>query len=213
MEDHISHLLRNTLRQTIKFMYTIKQQNLSNKARYKYISSFTSRKLTHPKLSPNSILTGALIGIRLASPIILGTCSTQKAAHKNHAWVYVATDATQIRVYDATAAPAISVDVNPDLGAHRHDNRPLLQCPRRGDYERTSVQHQNLLRRHVHSIVHVFQSFILIFEYFSLEDLVISKMFFEGLCSSSINSMSHVANSVSLALSDTVKFLCSSISS
>jgi hypothetical protein len=35
VEDHRSHLLGNTLRQTIKFMYTIKQQNLSNKARYK----------------------------------------------------------------------------------------------------------------------------------------------------------------------------------
>jgi hypothetical protein len=132
VEDHKSHLLRNTLRQTIKFLYTIKQQNLSNKARYKYISSFTSRKLTHPELPPNSILTGALIGIRLASPIIPGTCSTHKAAHGNHAWVHVVTDATQIRVYDATAAPAIPVDVLLDPDAHRHDNRPLLQCPRRG---------------------------------------------------------------------------------
>jgi hypothetical protein len=70
MEDHISHLLRNTLRQTIKFMYIIKQLNLSNKARYKYISSFTSRKLTHPKLSPNSIVIGVLIDVHLASPVI-----------------------------------------------------------------------------------------------------------------------------------------------
>jgi hypothetical protein len=139
VEDHRSHLLRNTLRQTIKFMYTIKQQNLSNKARYKYISSFTSRKLTHPELPLNSILTGALIGIRLASPIVPWTCSTHKAAHGNHAWVHVATDATHIHVYDATVAPAIPVDVLPDLGAHRQDNRPLLQCPRRGDYERMSV--------------------------------------------------------------------------
>jgi hypothetical protein len=38
-------------------MYTIKQLNLSNKARYKYISRLTSRKLTHPELPPNSILT------------------------------------------------------------------------------------------------------------------------------------------------------------
>jgi hypothetical protein len=139
VEDHRSHLLKNTLRQTIKFMYTIKQQNLSNKTRYKYISSFTSRKLTHPELPPNSILTGALIGVRLASPIILGTCSTHKTTHRNHAWVHVATNATQIRVYDATVAPAIPVDVLLDPSAHRHDNRPLLQCPRRGDYERTSV--------------------------------------------------------------------------
>jgi hypothetical protein len=139
VEDHRSHLLGNTLRQTIKFMYTIKQKNLSNKARYKYISSSTSRKLTHPKLPPNSILTGALIGVRLVSPIIPGTCSTHKASHGNHAWVHVATYATQIHVYDATAAPAIPVDVLPDPGAHRHDNRPLLQCPRKGDYERTSV--------------------------------------------------------------------------
>jgi hypothetical protein len=139
MEDHISHLLENTLRQTIKFMYTIIQKKLSNKARYKYISSFTSKKLTHPELPPNSILTGALIGIHLASPIVPWTCSTHKAAHGNYAWVHVATDATQIRVYDATVAPAISVDVLPNPGAHRHDNRPLLQCPRRGDYERTSV--------------------------------------------------------------------------
>jgi hypothetical protein len=85
MEDHRSHLLRNTLNQMIKFLYTIKQQNLSNKARYKYISSFTSRKLTHPKLSQNNILTGALIGIRLMSPIVPGTCNTHKAAHGNHA--------------------------------------------------------------------------------------------------------------------------------
>jgi hypothetical protein len=85
VEDHRSHLLRNTLTQTIKFLYTIKQQKLSNKARYKYISSFTSRKLTHTELPPNNILTGALIGIRLASPIIPGTCSTQKATHGNHA--------------------------------------------------------------------------------------------------------------------------------
>jgi hypothetical protein len=139
VEDHRSHLLGNTLRQMIKFMYTIKQQNLSNKARYKYISRFTSRKLTHPKLPPNSILTGALIGVRLAPPIVPRTCNTHKATHGNHAWVHVATDATQIRVYDATAAPAIPVDVLPDPGAHRHDNRSLLQCPRRGDYERTSV--------------------------------------------------------------------------
>jgi hypothetical protein len=123
----------------IKFLYTIKQQNLSNKARYKYISSFTSKKITHPELPPNSILTGALIGVRLASPIIPGTYNTHKAAHGNHVWVHVATDATQIYVYDATAAPAIPVDVLPDPGAHRHDNRSLLQCPRRGDYERTSV--------------------------------------------------------------------------
>jgi hypothetical protein len=139
MEDHISHLLENTLRQTIKFMYTIIQKKLSNKARYKYISSFTSKKLTHPELPPNSILIGALIGIHLASPIVPLTCSTHKAAHGNYVWVHVATDATQIRVYDATVAPAIPVDVLPNPGAHRHDNRPLLQCPRRGDYERTSV--------------------------------------------------------------------------
>jgi hypothetical protein len=139
VEDHRSHLLGNTLRQTIKFLYTIKQQNLSNKARYKYISSFTSRKLTHLELPPNNILTRALIGARLASPIVSRMCSTHKAAHRNHAWVHVVTDATQIRVYDSTAAPAILVDVLPDPGAHRHDNRPLLQCPRRGDYERMSV--------------------------------------------------------------------------
>jgi hypothetical protein len=111
VEDHRSHLLRNTLRQTIKFMYTIKQQNLSDKARYKYISRFTPRKLTHPELPPNSILTGALIGVRLASPIIPETCSTHKATHENHDWVHVATDATQIRVYDAMAAKAILVNV------------------------------------------------------------------------------------------------------
>jgi hypothetical protein len=139
VEDHRSQLLENTLRQTITFLYTIKQQNLSNKARYKYISNFTSRKLTHPELPPNSILTGALISVHIASPIIPGTCSTHKATHGNHAWVHVVTDATQIRVYDTTAAPAIPVDVLPDPGAHRHDNWPLLQCPRRGDYERTSV--------------------------------------------------------------------------
>jgi hypothetical protein len=120
-------------------LYIIKQQNLSNKGRYKYISSFTSRKLTHPKLPTNNILTGALIGVRLASPIVPRTCSTHKATHGNHAWVHVEIDATQIRIYDATAAPAIPVDVLPDPGAHRHDNRPLLQCPRRGDYGRTSV--------------------------------------------------------------------------
>jgi hypothetical protein len=139
VEDHISHLLRNTLGQTIKFLYTIKQQNLSDKARYKYISSFTSRKSTHPELPPNSIQTGALIGVRLSSPIVIGTYNTYKATHGNHVWVHVATDATQIRVYDATTAPTIPIDVLPDPGAHRHDNRPLLQCPRRGDYERTSV--------------------------------------------------------------------------
>jgi hypothetical protein len=139
VEDHRSHLFGNTLRQMIKFMYTIKQQNLFNKARYKYISIFTSRKITHPELPPNSILTGALIGVRLASPIIPGMCSTHKAAHGNHAWVHVVTDATQIHVYDATVAPTIPVDVLPDLGAHQHDNRLLLQCPRRGDYERTSA--------------------------------------------------------------------------
>jgi hypothetical protein len=139
VEDHRSHLLGNTLRQTIKFLYIIKQQNLSNKARYKYISSFTSRKLTHPELPPNSILIAALIGVRLTSPIVAGTYSTHKAVNRNHAWVHVATDATHIRVYDATAAPAIPVDVLPDPGAHQHDNRSLLQCPRRGDYERTSV--------------------------------------------------------------------------
>jgi hypothetical protein len=65
----------------IKFMYIIKQLNLSNKARYKYISSFTSKKLTHLELPPNRILTGALIGVCLASPIILGTCSTHKDVH------------------------------------------------------------------------------------------------------------------------------------
>jgi hypothetical protein len=139
LEDHRRHLLRNTVKQMIKFMYTIKQLNLSNKVRYKYISSFTSRKLTHPELPPNSILTGALIGVRLVSPVVPGTCSTHKAAHGNHAWVHVTTDATQIRVYDATAAPAIPVDVLPAPGAHQYDNWSLLQCPRRGDYERTSV--------------------------------------------------------------------------
>jgi hypothetical protein len=66
-------------------------------------------------------------------------CSMHKAAHENDAWVHVATDATQIRVYDTTAAPAIPADVLPAPSAHRHDNQSLLQCPRRGDYERTSV--------------------------------------------------------------------------
>jgi hypothetical protein len=132
VEDHRSHLLKNTLRQTIKFMYTIKQLNLSNKARYKYIRSFTSRKLTHPELPPNSILTGALIGVCLASPVVPGTCSMHKATHGNHAWVHVATDATHIQVYAATVAPAMPAEVLPAPGAHRHDNWPLLQCPRRG---------------------------------------------------------------------------------
>jgi hypothetical protein len=63
-----------------------------------------------------------------------------KAAHGNHAWVHVVTDAIQIHVYDATAAPPIPADVLPAPGAPRHDNQPLLQCSRRGgDYERTSV--------------------------------------------------------------------------
>jgi hypothetical protein len=137
VEDHRSHLLGNILRQTIKFLYTIKQLNLSNEARYKYISTLTSRKLTHPELPPNSILIGALIDVRLASPVVPGTCSTHKATHENHAWVHVATDATQIRVYDATTAPTIPVDVLLDPGAHRHDNRLLLQGPGRGYYERT----------------------------------------------------------------------------
>jgi hypothetical protein len=144
LEDHRSHLLENTLRQMIKFLYTIKQLNLSNKARYKYISSFTSRKLTHPGLPPNSILTGALIGVCLASPVVSGTCSTHKAAHGNHAWVHVVTDATQIHVHDSTAAPAIPVDVLLAPSAHRHDNQPLLQCPRRGTMrERWFLQNLN----------------------------------------------------------------------
>jgi hypothetical protein len=139
VEDHRSHLLGNTLRQTVKFLYTIKQLNLSNKATCKYISSLTSRKLTHPELSPNSILTRALIDIRLVSPVIPGTCNTHKAAHVNHAWVHVATDATQICVYDATVAATILADVLPDPGAHRHGNQLLLHGSRRGDYARTSV--------------------------------------------------------------------------
>jgi hypothetical protein len=135
VEDHISHLLKTTLMQLIKFMYTIKQLNLFNKARYKYISSLTSRKLTHPELPPNSILTGALIGVCLTSPVIPGTCNTHKGAHGNHAWVHVATYGTQIRVYDATATPTVL----PDHGTHQHDNRPLVQGPRGGGYERTLV--------------------------------------------------------------------------
>jgi hypothetical protein len=106
----------------IKFLYTTKQQNLSNKTRYKYISSFTSRKLTHPELPPNSILIGALISVRLVSPIVPGTCNMHKATHGNHVWVPIATDATQIRVYDATVTPAIPVDVLPDPGADWHNN-------------------------------------------------------------------------------------------
>jgi hypothetical protein len=70
-----------------------------------------SRKLTHPKLAPNSILIGALIDICLASPVIPETCSTHKAAHRNHVWVHVVADDTQICVYDATVATAIPVDV------------------------------------------------------------------------------------------------------
>jgi hypothetical protein len=80
-----------------------------------------------------------MIDVCLASPVIPGTCSMHKATHKNHAWVHVATDAIQIRVYDATVAPAITTNVLLDPGAHRHDNWPLLQGPRRGDYERTSI--------------------------------------------------------------------------
>jgi hypothetical protein len=94
VEDHRSQLLRNLLRETIKFMYTIKQLNLSNKVRYKYISSLTSRKLTYPKLHPNNILTGTLIDVCLASLVIPGMCSTHKATHRNHAWVYVVADGT-----------------------------------------------------------------------------------------------------------------------
>jgi hypothetical protein len=94
VEDHRSHLLGNTLRQTIKFLYTIKQPNSSNKARYKYIGSLTSRKLIHLELPPNNILTGALIDVCLASPVIPGMCNTHKATHENQAWVHVVTDAT-----------------------------------------------------------------------------------------------------------------------
>jgi hypothetical protein len=97
------------------------------------------RKLTHPKLPPNNILTGALIGVCLVSPVVPGTCSTLKATHRNHAWVHVAADGTQICVYDATVAMTIPVDVLSGLGTYRHDKWPLLQCPRRGDYERTLV--------------------------------------------------------------------------
>jgi hypothetical protein len=99
-------------------MYTIKQLNLSNKVTYKYISSLTFRKLTHPKLPPNSIITGALIGVRLASLVLPGTCSMQKATHRNHDWVHVAADGTQICVYDATVATAIPVNVLPCPGTH-----------------------------------------------------------------------------------------------
>jgi hypothetical protein len=62
-----------------------------------------------------------------------------KAAHRNHAWVHVAVDGTQIYVYDAMVATTIPVDVLLGLGTYRHDKRLLLKCPRRGDYERTSV--------------------------------------------------------------------------
>jgi hypothetical protein len=108
-------------------MYTIKQLNLYKKARYKYISSLTSRKLIHPKLPPNSILTGALVGVCLASPVILGTCNTHKFTHRNHAWVHVVADGTQICVYEATVATAIPVDVLLGYGTYRHDKRLLLQ--------------------------------------------------------------------------------------
>jgi hypothetical protein len=80
VKDHRSQLLRNLLRETIKFMYTIKQLNLSNKVRYKYISSLISRNLTYPKLHPNSILTGALIDVCLASLVVPGNQRTAQIA-------------------------------------------------------------------------------------------------------------------------------------
>jgi hypothetical protein len=72
-----------------------------------------------------------------------------------------------------------------------------------------SCQHQNLLWWRMHSIVHIFQSWILFFG----GPCDFQRRFLEGPCSSSINSMSHLANYVSLAPLDIVKFLCSSISS
>jgi hypothetical protein len=62
-----------------------------------------------------------------------------KATHRKHAWVHVAADGTQIYVYDATVATTIPVNIFLGLGTYWHDKRPLLQCPRRGDYERTSI--------------------------------------------------------------------------
>jgi hypothetical protein len=152
-------------------MYTIKQLNLSNKARYKYISRLSSRKLTHPELPPNSILTE----LDIRSTLI---CICVKRL-----------------VYDFTKRNIYLITIWSNL---------LVK----------SRQHQNLLWRHVYLIIHVFQSFIVISEDFSLENLVIFEdVFFEGPDSSSITSTPRVANSVSLAPSDIVKFLSSSISS
>jgi hypothetical protein len=73
------------------------------------------------------------------APVDLGMCITHKTAHRNHAWVHVVADGTQIYVNDATVVMTILVDVLPGLGTYQHDKRPLLLCPRRGDYKRTSV--------------------------------------------------------------------------
>jgi hypothetical protein len=90
-------------------------------------------------------VAGALIGVCLASPVVPAMRSTHKAAHINHAWLHVAADGTQICVYDAMVAMAIPVDVLIDLGTNRHDKQLLLQCPRRGDYERTLVPRKHEL--------------------------------------------------------------------
>jgi hypothetical protein len=67
-------------------------------------------------------------------------CSSHPAIHRHHAGVHELTDATKLRVDEATVAPAILVHVLPLSGPHWSDNRPLLKGPSwgGGDQDRMS---------------------------------------------------------------------------
>jgi hypothetical protein len=86
----------------------------------------------------HTILTGALVGIRLQCPVGPLARSMLSAAHGNHAGVQQLTIGPQLCVDTTMVSLAIPVDVLPLTLANWTDHGPVLPAPSRWSQERAS---------------------------------------------------------------------------
>jgi hypothetical protein len=86
----------------------------------------------------HTILTGALVGVRLQCPVVPRACSLLSAAHGNHAGLQQLAKGPQLRVDAGAVSLTVPVDVLPLMLTNWMDHCSLLPDSSRWSQERAS---------------------------------------------------------------------------
>jgi hypothetical protein len=86
----------------------------------------------------HTILTGALVGVRLQRPVDPRACSLLSAAHGNHAGVQQPAVGPQLYVDTSAVSLVVPIDVLPLMLTNWMNHRPVLPALSRWSQERES---------------------------------------------------------------------------